>query len=70
MPAVYYLDWMLMREDVKFIARRMTTLASEDIGNADPQALQVAVAAAGGGAARNAGTPRAPAQAVTYTGKC
>ena len=32
-------------EDPKFIARRMMVLASEDIGNADPQALQVAVAA-------------------------
>jgi putative ATPase len=33
-------------EDPRFIARRMIVLASEDIGNADPQALQVAVAAA------------------------
>src|SRR4030095_6668361 len=33
-------------EDPRFIARRMSVLASEDIGNADPQALQVAVAAA------------------------
>src|SRR4051812_31342255 len=33
-------------EDARFIARRMVVLASEDIGNADPQALQVAVAAA------------------------
>ena len=33
-------------EDPRFIARRMVVLASEDIGNADPQALQVAVAAA------------------------
>src|SRR3954453_14073620 len=33
-------------EDPRFIARRMIILASEDIGNADPQALQVAVAAA------------------------
>src|SRR3954453_10059132 len=32
-------------EDPRFIARRMIVLASEDIGNADPQALQVAVAA-------------------------
>jgi putative ATPase len=32
-------------EDPMFIARRMVILASEDIGNADPQALQVAVAA-------------------------
>ena len=33
-------------EDARFIARRMVVLASEDIGNADPQALVVAVAAA------------------------
>ncbi len=33
-------------EDVRFIARRMVILASEDIGNADPQALVVATAAA------------------------
>ena len=33
-------------EDPRFIARRMVILASEDIGNADPQALTVAVAAA------------------------
>ncbi|HYI81117.1 MAG TPA: replication-associated recombination protein A [Thermoleophilaceae bacterium] len=33
-------------EDVRFIARRMVILASEDIGNADPQALLVATAAA------------------------
>jgi putative ATPase len=34
-------------EDPRFIARRMVILASEDIGNADPQALVVANAAAG-----------------------
>lgn len=45
--AVYYLAKMLdAGEDVKFIARRMMILASEDIGNADPQAIQVAVSAA------------------------
>jgi putative ATPase len=33
-------------EDVRFIARRMVILASEDIGNADPQALPIATAAA------------------------
>ena len=45
--AVYYLAKMLYAgEDVKFIARRIMILASEDIGNSDPQALQVAVAAA------------------------
>jgi putative ATPase len=45
--AVYYLAAMLEAgEDPRFIARRMIVLASEDIGNADPRALQVAVAAA------------------------
>jgi putative ATPase len=45
--AVYYLAAMLEGgEDPRFIARRMIVLASEDIGNADPRALQVAVAAA------------------------
>jgi len=45
--AVYYLARMLYAgEDVKFIARRMMICASEDVGNADPQALQVATAAA------------------------
>ena len=44
--AVYYLASMLAGgEDPKFIARRMIVFASEDVGNADPQALQVAVAA-------------------------
>jgi putative ATPase len=45
--AVYYLAAMLESgEDARFIARRMIVLASEDIGNADPRALLVAVAAA------------------------
>jgi putative ATPase len=45
--SVYYLAVMLEGgEDPRFIARRMIVLASEDIGNADPRALQVAVAAA------------------------
>src|SRR6185436_19243101 len=45
--AVYYLAAMLEAgEDPRFIARRMVILASEDIGNADPHALSVAVAAA------------------------
>jgi putative ATPase len=45
--SLYYLAVMLEGgEDPRFIARRMIILASEDIGNADPQALQVAVAAA------------------------
>jgi putative ATPase len=44
--AVYYLARMLYAgEDPKFIARRICICASEDVGNADPQALQVAVAA-------------------------
>ena len=62
--AVYYLARMLYAgEDVKFIARRIMILASEDIGNADPQALQVAVAV------ERLGMPEARivlAQAVTY----
>lgn len=41
--AVYYLARMLKAgEDIKFIARRMVICASEDVGNADPQALVVA----------------------------
>jgi putative ATPase len=45
--SVYYLAVMLEGgEDPRFIARRMIVLASEDIGNADPRALEVAVAAA------------------------
>lgn len=45
--AVYYLAKMLYAgEDPKFIARRIVICASEDVGNADPQALRVAVAAA------------------------
>jgi putative ATPase len=45
--SVYYLAAMLEAgEDPRYIARRMIVLASEDIGNADPRALQVAVAAA------------------------
>ncbi|MGI8844697.1 MAG: replication-associated recombination protein A [Thermoleophilaceae bacterium] len=45
--SLFYLAVMLEGgEDPRFIARRMVILASEDIGNADPQALQVAVAAA------------------------
>jgi putative ATPase len=45
--AVYYLARMLEAgEDARFIARRMVIFASEDVGLADPSALQVAVAAA------------------------
>ena len=54
-------------EDARFIARRMVVLASEDIGNADPRALQVAVAAAH--AVEHVGLPEAAlnlAQASVY----
>jgi putative ATPase len=54
-------------EDARFIARRMVVLASEDIGNADPQALVVAVAAAH--AVEHVGLPEAAlnlAQAAVY----
>jgi putative ATPase len=45
--SIYYLAAMLEGgEDPRFIARRMVILASEDVGNADPQALVVATAAA------------------------
>lgn len=66
--AVYYLAKMLYAgEDVKFIARRIMILASEDIGNADPQALLVAAAAAQ--AVERVGMPESQiilAQAVSY----
>ena len=66
--AVYYLAKMLYAgEDVKFIARRVMILASEDIGNADPQAIQVAVAAAQ--AVERVGMPESQiilAQAAAY----
>jgi putative ATPase len=45
--AIYYLAVMLHGgEDPKYIARRLIVAASEDVGNADPRALEVAVAAA------------------------
>src|SRR5262249_31136528 len=45
--SIYYLAAMLEGgEDPRFVARRMIVLASEDVGNADPRALLVAVAAA------------------------
>ena len=66
--AVLYLAKMLYAgEDIKFIARRIMICAAEDVGNADPQALQVAVAAAQ--AVERLGMPEARiplAQAVTY----
>jgi putative ATPase len=44
--AVYYMVRMLEGgEDPRFVLRRMVIFASEDVGNADPQALQIAVAA-------------------------
>ncbi len=65
---LYYLAKMLYAgEDVKFIARRIMICASEDVGNADPQALQVAVAAAQ--AVERVGMPESQlilAQAATY----
>jgi putative ATPase len=66
--SVYYLAAMLEGgEDARFIVRRMIVLASEDIGNADPQALLVAVAAAQ--AVEHVGLPEARhnlAQATVY----
>lgn len=66
--ALYYLARMLYAgEDVKFIARRMMICASEDVGNADPQAIQVATAAAL--AVERVGMPEAQiilGQAVAY----
>ena len=66
--AVYYLAKMLYAgEDIKFIARRIMICASEDVGNADPNALTVAVSAAQ--AVERIGMPEAQlilSQAVTY----
>ncbi|HIZ65420.1 MAG TPA: replication-associated recombination protein A [Candidatus Blautia pullicola] len=66
--AVFYLAKMLYAgEDIKFIARRIMICAAEDVGNADPQALVVAVAAAQ--AVERLGMPEAQiplSQAVTY----
>ena len=66
--AVYYLARMLYAgEDIKFISRRIMICAAEDVGNADPQALTVAVSAAQ--AVERIGMPEAQiilAQAVTY----
>ncbi len=66
--AVYYLARMLYAgESVTFIARRIMICAAEDVGNADPNALQVAVSASL--AAERIGMPEAQiilAQAVTY----
>ncbi len=66
--AVYYLARMLYAgEDIKFIARRIIICAAEDVGNADPNALVVAVSAAQ--AVERVGMPEAQlilSQAVTY----
>lgn len=66
--AVYYLSRMLYAgESITFIARRIMICASEDVGNADPNALLVAVAAAQ--AVERIGMPEAKiilSQAVTY----
>ncbi|MFL5861051.1 MAG: replication-associated recombination protein A [Solirubrobacteraceae bacterium] len=66
--SLYYLAVMLEGgEDPRFIVRRMVILASEDIGNADPEALQVATAAAA--AVEHVGLPEcqfALAQAAIY----
>lgn len=66
--AVYYLARMLYAgEDIKFIARRIMVCASEDVSNADPQALVVATSAAQ--AVERLGMPEARivlAQAASY----
>ena len=66
--ALYWLARMIKGgEDPVFIARRLVILASEDVGNADPRALSVAIAAAQ--AVEMIGFPEAAitlAQAVTY----
>ena len=66
--AVYYLAKMLHAgEDIRFIARRLTIFASEDVGNADPRALELCTAAMQ--AAEMIGLPEAKlilAQATTY----
>lgn len=66
--AIFYLAKMIAAgEDPRFIARRLVILASEDIGNADPQALVLAEAAAR--AVEHVGPPESGlilAQATTY----
>lgn len=66
--ALYYLAKLIESgEQVSFIARRIMICASEDVGNADPQALQVAVAASL--AVERIGWPESAiilSQAVTY----
>jgi putative ATPase len=66
--SLYYLAAMLEGgEDPRYIARRMIVLASEDVGNADPRALELAVATAA--AVEHVGLPEcqfALAQAAIY----
>lgn len=66
--AIYWLANMLEGgEDVRFLARRLVILASEDVGNADPRGLQIAVATAQ--ACEIVGLPECQlnlAQCVTY----
>jgi putative ATPase len=66
--AIHYLARMIVAgEDVNFIARRIAICAAEDVGNADPMALVVAMAAVQ--AVQFIGLPEARiplAQAVTY----
>lgn len=66
--ALYYLARLCVaREQLEFISRRLIILASEDVGNADPRGLQIAVSAAE--AARTVGWPEARiilSQAVIY----
>jgi putative ATPase len=70
--SIYYLARMLEGgEDPLFIARRLVILASEDVGNADPRAISVAVACTQ--AVELIGLPEAAinlAQAVTYLASC
>ena len=70
--AVFWLAKMLdSGEDVKFIARRMIILASEDIGNAEPNALNLAVSCFN--AVNTVGMPEARiilSQAATYLAAC
>ena len=70
--AIYWLAKMLYAgEDPRFVARRLIILASEDIGNADPRALTLAVSALQG--VEFVGMPEARiilAQATTYLASC
>lgn len=70
--AVYYLARMLEGgEDPRFIARRLVILASEDVGNADPRALQIAVS--GFDAVEKIGLPEAAinlSQVTCYLASC